>query len=70
MVKCLDVIGELEAQLTFHQDSIDELNTTVAAQLREIENLQHEIEQLKETIQQMMQSQPAGTEAEPPPAHY
>ena len=70
MHECEEAVAELEAQLTFQQEAIDELNKSVAAQMNQIVTLNDEIDQLKETIRQLMESLPGDSQKEPPPPHY
>lgn len=70
MTHCSEIISDLQTRLTFHEENIEQLNMTVANQQNQITRLYTELEQLTKTIQQLAESQPGSTEAEPPPPHY
>ncbi len=62
-------IIELESKLAFQEDTLLQLNITVAKQQVEIAELKRELEELKQTVRHLNPS-PLGGEAEPPPPHY
>lgn len=62
-------IIELESKLAFQEDTLLQLNITVAKQQVEIAELKKALEELKETVRHLNPS-PLGGEAEPPPPHY
>jgi len=63
-----DKIHELEAKMTFLEDSYSQLNEVVVRQQRDISLLNTQLDQLKDWIKSLQESPPP-LKDEPPP-HY
>lgn len=60
-------LDALEIRIAHQDKTIAELNEVVAAQWRRIETLERELKMLREEVRN---SWPGRSEAEPPPPHY
>jgi SlyX protein len=59
----------LEVRVAYQDQTIEDLNTVVAAQWKEIERLARELERVADRLQRAEEA--AGSdEPEPPPPHY
>ncbi len=65
-----DPLAELQARLTFQEESIDALNHTVARQAREIDELQQALRKISQRLHALSQPHVATAAEEPPPPHY
>lgn len=65
-----DKIQELEMSQAYHDDSIAELEKTVAAQHQEIQLLKKQLQLLSEYIKTMRQDAVKDIRDEAPPPHY
>ena len=65
-------LDNLEIQLSFAEDLLDTLNTTIARQAEQIEALSREVLKLREQHQKAQDSDSAATPEHPhePPPHY
>lgn len=61
-------IDALEMRLTYQDETIETLNTTITAQWKQIDALTRQIAQLAERVQQAEANLPAP--ANEPPPHY
>ena len=62
-------IDELEARLTFQDDTIETLNATITAQWNQIEALTRQVVTLSDRLREAEASMPKPAN-EPPPPHY
>ena len=65
-------IEDLQVRISFQEDSLQELNITVARQQTELDILRKELQRLQERLRELERNQPGGGEgqgAEIPP-HY
>lgn len=62
-------IDALEMRATEQERTIEDLNATVLAQWKQIEDLSRQIARLGAQVQEMEANAPGG-EPEPPPPHY
>ncbi|MCL6270222.1 SlyX family protein [Sansalvadorimonas sp. 2012CJ34-2] len=65
-----DELLELQTQLSFQEDSVQQLNDVVTRQQGDIEALRREVSLLKQQIQLMISNQLEGEEGNVPPPHY
>ncbi len=63
-------ITELETQLAFQDETINELNTVVTNQQAQIDNLKEQLELLNKKLQSLSESVVHHDGNEPPPPHY
>ena len=61
---------ELQTQLAFQDDAIQELNMTVARQQLEIDGLKRNMDELQRQIRTLTSPQVAAAAEETPPPHY
>lgn len=61
---------ELQTRLAFQDDAILELNTTVASQQSQIDDLIKIVKNLRDQIRALTPSQMGEISDEPPPPHY
>ena len=64
-----DIIEDLQTRLVFQEDSIDQLNKTVARQDQAIELLQQQVQHLYGQFKQLSEQQAESSQTEIPP-HY
>jgi SlyX protein len=62
-------IEALEARITHQDRIIEDLNTAVTDQWKQIETLTKQITRMADRLQSVEDSAPSG-ESEPPPPHY
>lgn len=65
-----DDLLELQTQLSYQDDSVQQLNDVVTRQQGEIDGLRREVEMLKQQLQVLIASQSEASEDEAPPPHY
>ncbi|MTI13542.1 SlyX family protein [Sansalvadorimonas verongulae] len=65
-----DDLLELQTQLSYQDDSVQQLNEVVTRQQGELDNLRREVELLKQQLQLLIASQSEAAEDEVPPPHY
>lgn len=65
-----DDLLELQTQLSYQDDSVQQLNDVVTRQQGEIDGLRREIEVLKQQLQVLVASQSEASGDEAPPPHY
>ena len=65
-----DDLLELQTQLSYQDDSVQQLNDVVTRQQAELDNLRREVELLKQQLQLLIASQSEAAEDEAPPPHY
>ncbi|VAX10509.1 hypothetical protein MNBD_GAMMA26-110 [hydrothermal vent metagenome] len=63
-------LTDLQSRLAFQEDSIDELNRTIARQAQEIKELQHGFREIAKRLQTLSSSDTASEAEEAPPPHY
>ena len=63
-------IDELESQLAFQDELIENLNTTVARQDREILELKHQFSRLSERLKEIGDASPGAAPQDETPPHY
>ncbi|MCP5409265.1 MAG: SlyX family protein [Chromatiaceae bacterium] len=63
-------IVELQTRLAFQENTILELSDVLARQQREIAALTTKLDLVQQQVIELMQIEPGGREAEPPPPHY
>lgn len=63
-------IVELQTRLAFQENTILELSDVLARQQREIAALTTKLDLVQQQVIELMQIEPGGHEAEPPPPHY
>ncbi len=63
-------LADLQARLTFQEESIDVLNRTVAQQAQDISELQHAFKEMARRIHAMAKPDLASETEETPPPHY
>lgn len=61
---------DLETRLAFQEESIDQLNRSVAEQRQAIEQLRAQLAELALSLRQLAQSAPQVSSEESPPPHY
>jgi SlyX protein len=62
-------IEALEVRIAYQDRIIEDLNTSVTEQWRQIDNLTKQIERMADRLRQLDDAPPSG-EPEPPPPHY
>ena len=62
-------IEALEVRITYQDRIIEDLNASVTAQWREIDNLTKQMARIADQVREIEQNAPPG-EADPPPPHY
>ena len=65
-----DDLLELQTQLSYQDDSVQQLNEVVTRQQGELDNLRRDVEVLKQQLQLLIASQSEAAEDEAPPPHY
>jgi len=65
-----DQLTDLQARLTFQEESIDALNHTVARQAQEISELQQAFKKITQRVYALSESHIASAAEEAPPPHY
>jgi SlyX protein len=60
----------LEIRVAYQDQAIEDLNTTITDQWREIERLQRLLKRLEEQVNESLASAGAPNLPEPPPPHY
>jgi len=70
VMKMNERITELETQLAFQDDTINELNRAVTDQQNQINNLKAQVELLHKKLQSLSESVVLHDENEAPPPHY
>ena len=65
-----DDLLELQTQLSYQDDSVQQLNEVVTRQQSEIDALRREVDILKQQLQLVIASQSEASEDEAPPPHY
>lgn len=60
----------LEIRVAYQDQAIEDLNTTITDQWREIEQLQRLLKRLEEQVNEGLASAGAPNLPEPPPPHY
>jgi SlyX protein len=63
-------IDALEMRIAHQDRIIEDLNTSVTAQWRQIDDLTKQIERMGQRLQQVEDNVPPSGESEPPPPHY
>ncbi len=63
-------ITELETQLAFQDDTINELNRVITDQQTQIDKLKEQVELLYKKFKSLSESAEHHDENEPPPPHY
>jgi len=63
-------LTDLQIRLAFQEESIDELNRTVANQAQEIKELQYGFREIAKRLLALSPSDTASEIEEPPPPHY
>ena len=63
-------ITELEMQLAFQDNTINELNRVITDQQSQIDSLREQMELLHKKLQSLSESVVLHDENEPPPPHY
>ena len=61
---------DLQTRLAFQDDTLDQLNRTLASQQRQIDQLQQQVEALRNQGKSLTPSNVASPEEETPPPHY
>ena len=67
--RLIDRLDALEMRVAYQDETIEELNTALAAQWQEIDRLRREMALLEGQLREAAQSGPDGL-PEPPPPHY
>jgi SlyX protein len=62
-------LAEIEVKLSFSEDLLEELSSTVYRQQRQIDQLQQELRVLRQQLQTDIPAEPSGPRDEIPP-HY
>jgi SlyX protein len=62
-------IEALETRIAHQDRTIEELNTSVTEQWRQVDNLTRQIERMADRLQRVEANAPTGAD-EPPPPHY
>ena len=62
-------IEALETRIAYQDRVIEELNTAITAQWKQIESLTRQVERMVDRLQQV-EGNAAPNSAEPPPPHY
>ncbi len=65
-----DELVELQTQLSFQEDTIQQLNDVITRQQRDIEQLRQELNALRDMFKGYVEQQHEHSEEEPPPPHY
>ena len=65
-----DELLELQTQLSFQEDSVQQLNDVVTRHQDDIDTLRQEVDMLKQQIQLLISNQLDGVGEEAPPPHY
>jgi SlyX protein len=63
-------IDTLEMRVAYQDQTIEDLNATIAAQWTQIDALAREVRRLSDRLQQAEDRAGAATSPEPPPPHY
>jgi len=63
-------IEALEVRIAYQDRIIEELNTSVTEQWRQIDDLTKQVARMADRLQQVEQNAPSSGEPEPPPPHY
>ena len=63
-------IDALETRVAHQDRMLDDLNATITAQWKEIENLSRQIARLGDQLQEVRDSAAQAEGPEPPPPHY
>lgn len=68
----MDSIEDLQVRISFQEDSLQELNITVARQQTELDILRKELLRLQERLLELESNQPGGAEGQATelPPHY
>lgn len=61
---------DLQSRLAFQEAAIDELNSSVSRQQREIESLRQDLRQMAELLRELKTGLADAEGPEPPPPHY
>ena len=65
-----DEMIELQTQLSFHEDTIQQLNDVITRQQRDIEQLRLELNTLREMFKGYVEQQSENQEDDTNPPHY
>lgn len=68
--RLIDRLDALEMRVAYQDETIEELNTALAAQWQEIDRLRREMALLEGQLREAAQSGPDAGLPEPPPPHY
>jgi SlyX protein len=63
-------IEALEVRIAYQDRIIEDLNTAVTEQWRQIDNLTKQVARMADRLQRVEDSVPPSGEPEPPPPHY
>jgi len=63
-------IEALEVRATYQERTIEELNTVVTAQWKQLDELTKQVARMADRLRQVEENAPASGEPEPPPPHY
>ncbi len=60
----------LEVRIAYQDRTIEDLNTTVTAQWKQLDDLVKQVARMADRLRNVEENAPASGEPEPPPPHY